>query len=87
MKSGRIVMFAHIPSDAFSAAAAVCCESTSGHTVRLEAIVKEGAPTTGTASAVEIILQMILPPADHFFAGQLAPMRSALAGWLKEQLQ
>jgi alpha/beta superfamily hydrolase len=35
--------------------------------------------------------RVLLPHADHFFAGQLEPMHFALAGWLtaslKEQLQ
>ncbi len=26
----------------------------------------------------------LLPHADHFFTGQLEPMQSSLAGWLKE---
>ena len=30
---------------------------------------------------------VLLPGADHFFAGQLEAMQSALAGWLKEQLE
>jgi alpha/beta superfamily hydrolase len=30
---------------------------------------------------------LIFAGADHFFTGQLEPMQSALAGWLKEQLQ
>ena len=30
---------------------------------------------------------VLLPHADHFFTGQLEPMQSSLAGWLKEQLQ
>jgi len=30
---------------------------------------------------------LLVPGADHFFSGQLEPMQSALAGWLKEQLQ
>jgi hypothetical protein len=29
---------------------------------------------------------VLLPGADHFFAGQLEAMQNALAGWLKEQL-
>jgi alpha/beta superfamily hydrolase len=29
---------------------------------------------------------VLLPGADHFFAGRLEPMQQALAGWLKEQL-
>ena len=29
---------------------------------------------------------VLLPGADHFFAGQLEAMQQALAGWLKEQL-
>ncbi len=29
----------------------------------------------------------LLPGADHFFAGRLEPMQSALADWLKEQVQ
>jgi len=39
------------------------------------------------ASAAEPKRLVLLPGADHFFAGQLEPMQSALAGWLKEQLQ
>jgi alpha/beta superfamily hydrolase len=29
---------------------------------------------------------VLIPRADHFFTGQLAPMQSALSGWLKETL-
>lgn len=29
---------------------------------------------------------VLLPGADHFFAGQLEAMQNAVAGWLKEQL-
>jgi alpha/beta superfamily hydrolase len=29
---------------------------------------------------------VLLPGADHFFAGQLETMQNALVGWLKEQL-
>lgn len=36
-----------------------------------------------TAEPKRIVL---LPGADHFFAGQLEAMQNALAGWLKEQL-
>ena len=39
------------------------------------------------ASAAEPRQLVILPHADHFFTGQLEPMQSSLAGWLKEQLQ
>jgi alpha/beta superfamily hydrolase len=28
-----------------------------------------------------------IPGGDHFFSGQLRPMQTALAGWLKEQVQ
>jgi hypothetical protein len=30
---------------------------------------------------------VLLPGADHFFAGQLEAMQNTLASWLKEQLQ
>jgi alpha/beta superfamily hydrolase len=39
------------------------------------------------ASAAEPKQLMLLPGADHFFAGQLESMQQALSGWLKEQLQ
>jgi len=39
------------------------------------------------ASASEPKRLLLVPGADHFFAGQLAAMQEALAGWLKEQLQ
>ena len=43
------------------------------------------------ASAAEPSQLVLLPRADHFFTGQLEPMQSALAAWLKgtlkEQLQ
>jgi len=39
------------------------------------------------ASAAEPKQLVLLPRADHFFTGQLEPMQSALAGWIKEQLQ
>lgn len=29
----------------------------------------------------------LIPDADHFFSGQLAPMQRALAAWVKEQVQ
>jgi len=29
---------------------------------------------------------VLLPGADHFFAGQLETMQAALSGWLKELL-
>jgi alpha/beta superfamily hydrolase len=38
------------------------------------------------ALAAEPKRLVLLPGADHFFAGQLEAMQSALAGWLKEQL-
>jgi alpha/beta superfamily hydrolase len=39
------------------------------------------------ASAAEPKQLVLLPCADHFFTGQLEPMQTALAGWLKEQPQ
>jgi alpha/beta superfamily hydrolase len=39
------------------------------------------------AIAAEPKKLVLLPHADHFFTGQLEPMQSSLAGWLKEQLQ
>jgi alpha/beta superfamily hydrolase len=42
--------------------------------------------TQVAASAAEPKRLVLLPGADHFFAGQLKPMQQALAGWLKEQL-
>jgi alpha/beta superfamily hydrolase len=39
------------------------------------------------ASAAEPKQLLLIPGADHFFAGQLAPMQQALSFWLKEQLQ
>jgi len=39
------------------------------------------------ASAPEPKRLVLLPRADHFFTGQLEPMQTVLAGWLKEQLQ
>jgi uncharacterized protein len=39
------------------------------------------------ASAAEPKQLLLIPGADHFFAGQLAPMQEALSVWLKEQLQ
>jgi len=39
------------------------------------------------ASAAEPKQLVLLPRADHFFTGQLEPLQSALAGWLKEQLR
>jgi alpha/beta superfamily hydrolase len=39
------------------------------------------------ACAAEPKQLMLLPGADHFFAGQLEPMQQALSSWLKEQLQ
>lgn len=38
------------------------------------------------ASAAEPKRLALLPGADHFFAGHLAQMQRAFAGWLKEQL-
>jgi alpha/beta superfamily hydrolase len=38
------------------------------------------------ASAAEPTHLVLLPRADHFFTGQLEPMQSALATWIKEQL-
>jgi alpha/beta superfamily hydrolase len=38
------------------------------------------------AGAAEPKQLVLLPGADHFFAGQLELMQQALAGWLKEQL-
>jgi len=37
-------------------------------------------------SAAEPKTAVLLPGADHFFAGQLEPMQAALSGWLKELL-
>jgi uncharacterized protein len=37
------------------------------------------------AAASEPRKLVLIPGADHFFAGQLQPMQDALAGWLKEQ--
>jgi alpha/beta superfamily hydrolase len=43
-----------------------------------------------TAALAEPKRLVLLPRAEHFFAGQLEPMQSALAAWLtgtpKEQL-
>lgn len=38
------------------------------------------------ASAADPKRLVLLPGADHFFAGKLPLMQQALAGWLKEQL-
>jgi alpha/beta superfamily hydrolase len=38
------------------------------------------------AAASEPKQLVLIPGADHFFAGQLEPMQQALAGWLKEQV-
>jgi alpha/beta superfamily hydrolase len=38
------------------------------------------------ASAADPKRLVLLPGSDHFFTGQLGPMQTALAGWLKEQL-
>ena len=38
------------------------------------------------ATTAEPRKMVLLPGADHFFAGQLEAMQNALAGWLKEQL-
>jgi hypothetical protein len=38
------------------------------------------------ASASDPKKLVLVPGADHFFAGQLEAMQSALAGWLKEQV-
>jgi alpha/beta superfamily hydrolase len=38
------------------------------------------------ADASEPKRMVLIPGADHFFAGQLEPMQSALAQWLKEQV-
>src|ERR1700676_3848310 len=38
------------------------------------------------ASAAAPRQLVLVPAADHFFAGQLEPMQRALAGWLKEQV-
>ena len=39
------------------------------------------------AQAAEPKRLTLIPGADHFFTGQLEPMQSALAEWLKEQLR
>jgi hypothetical protein len=39
------------------------------------------------AASAEPKQPVILPHADHSFTGQLEPMKSALACWLKEQLR
>ena len=39
------------------------------------------------AAAADPRQLVLIPAADHFFAGQLEPMQQALAGWLKEQVQ
>lgn len=39
------------------------------------------------ASAADPKRLVLVPGADHFFAGQLNAMQSALVGWLKEQVQ
>jgi alpha/beta superfamily hydrolase len=38
------------------------------------------------ATAAEPKRLVVIPGADHFFAGQLKPMQHALSSWLKEQL-
>jgi alpha/beta superfamily hydrolase len=38
------------------------------------------------ASAAEPKQLVLLPGADHFFAGQPEPLRQAPSGWLKEQM-
>jgi uncharacterized protein len=42
--------------------------------------------TRVVSSAAEPKTTVLLPGADHFFAGQLEPMQAALSGWLKELL-
>jgi len=42
--------------------------------------------TQVVGSAAEPKTAVLLPGADHFFAGQLEPMQAALSGWLKELL-
>jgi alpha/beta superfamily hydrolase len=42
--------------------------------------------TEVAASAAEPKQLVLFPHADHFFTGQLEPLKAALAGWLKEQL-
>jgi alpha/beta superfamily hydrolase len=50
----------------------------------------EYAPATDlqhvAATTAEPKKLVLLPGADHFFAGQIQAMQNALAGWLKEQL-
>lgn len=45
---------------------------------------EELAQVVESASAPKRLI--FIPGADHFFTGRLAPMQSALAAWLKEQL-
>jgi hypothetical protein len=42
---------------------------------------------TAITSLAEPNQLVLLPRADHVFAGQREPMQMALAAWLKEQLQ
>jgi hypothetical protein len=53
---------------------------------RLEALVND-APAAAVAAAAGPKQRLILPLVDHFFAGQLEPVHSALFCWLKEQLR
>jgi hypothetical protein len=43
--------------------------------------------TAVAASATEPKQLVLLPHANHFFTGQLEPLKATLAGWLKEQLR
>ena len=45
-----------------------------------------GTLAQATAAAAEPKHLVLVPAADHFFAGQLEPMQRALAGWLKEHV-
>jgi alpha/beta superfamily hydrolase len=65
------------------------CVSLSDPDGWLEGLVNAGAstaqlPQVAATAAKQLIL---LPRADHFFPGQLEPLQSALACWLKEQPQ
>jgi hypothetical protein len=87
MVYGMITTFPPIPSGSIPAKTILRSVSIPGPGYRIETLVNQCAPEEDAGSAAEPQQLVLLPPADQFPAGQLDPMQSTLACWLKEQMR
>jgi hypothetical protein len=84
---GMITIFSPIPSGAIPAKTILRRVSIPGSDYGIETLVNQDAPEEEAGSAAEPHQLVLLPPTDQFLAGQLEPVHSALACWLKEQMR